>query len=168
MTVEFAIGHCFLAAGPRVVVEEAAGIVTGQGDGVVDKAVHVCHPNHHQVPDVELLLNGSQGGPGHNLMGAQVVLDNRRNSRWKGPPAGDTIRVADEAIIPIRTAWRFVGDLELVDVDPGIAEHHRDRGHFTPGWQLRVLADDFGVIEGADSPLHRNTGSLRRSFGHQN
>ena len=45
--------------------------------------------------------------------------------------------------------------MELIDVDPGVTEHHRDRGHFTPRRQLRVLADDLGVVKGADDIPHR-------------
>lgn len=99
---------------------------------MVREVVDPGNPSDNRVAAEDLLLQGGQAGPGHDLVAAQAG--------WRDPGTRPGVRVADKAEVRVRAARSGGSSLVLVDLFAGVIDHHRCGEDFAAGNQ-RSLAD---------------------------
>lgn len=107
---------------------------------MVREVVDTGNPSDNRVAAEDLLLQGGQAGPGHDLVAAQVFLRQAGQAGWRDPGTRPGVRVADKAEVRVGAARSSGSSLVLVDLFAGVIDHHRCGDDFAAGNQ-RSLAD---------------------------
>lgn len=105
---------------------------------MVREVVDPGNPSDNWVTAEDLLLQGGQAGPGHDLVAAQVLLHQAGQAGWRDPGTRPGVRVANKAEVRVGAARSSGSSLVLIDLLTGVVDHHRRRDNFAAGnqWSL--------------------------------